>query len=93
MGSEYIVYELPNCNTEGACKKHKVIKSTEKEDVGFVVCSLCGYDHEGTVLFEYYDFEGPEAYMYTESCSDIRNKFPCIARGEGISSIMVLAVK
>ena len=89
--SEYIVYELPNYNTEGRYKKHKVIKSTEKEDVGFVVRSLRGYDREGIVLFQYYDFEGPEAYMYTESCSDIRNEFPCIARGEGISSIMVLS--
>ena len=38
--SEYIVYELPNYNTEGRYKKHKVIKSTEKEDVDFVRSSF-----------------------------------------------------
>ena len=88
----YIVYELPDYNKDDANAGYAIIESTgPKVSFGFVARSIRFFNSDGIVLFEYRRFGGPEAKKFNKNCDDLTKYFPCIAQGEGISSVIIKA--
>ena len=88
--SFYIVYELPYYNRDRAGAKYAILENTTpKLPLGFKARSIRGFNSDGIVLIEYFHYGGPDAHNFTASCDDISKYFPSMAKGEGVSSVIV----